>query len=108
MKYVHVPLNEEIRAIGGYYKVLEEGVLDFEGKKVLFVMKGAHVDTSCCGEGGMAFISVPGYVVSYKSSKNEAGMDVSEVKRIRDTGPRKKIKEMIAGRYPYISVVDFD
>lgn len=108
MKYVHQPLNEEIRAIGGYYKVLEEGVLDFEDKKVLFVLKGANVETSCCGTGGMAFISVPGYVVSWKSSRNEDGCDISEVKRVKDTEPRKKIKALINQKYPYISVVDFE
>lgn len=108
LQYVHVPLNEEIRAIGGYYKVLEEGVIDFDGKKVFFVLKGAHVDTSCCGPGGMGFISVPGFITSWKSSKSEDGLAVSEVKRIRDTEPRRKIKAIIGQKYPYISVVDFE
>jgi hypothetical protein len=108
LQYVHFPLNEEIRAIGGYYKVLEEGVLDFEGKKVLFALKGAHVETSCCGAGGMGFISIPGFVVSYKSSTNDNGFPVSEVKRIRDRETQKKLKALVAETYPYVSVVDFD
>lgn len=108
LKYVHHPLNEEIRAIGGYYKVLEEGVLEFEGRKVFYVLKGAHVETSCCGSGGMGLISVPGYIVSWKSGKNDDGLAVSELKRIVDSEPRKKIKALLSRKYPYISVVDFE
>lgn len=108
MKHVHQPLDKEIRSIGGYYKVLEEGLLDFEGRKVLYVLKGAHVETSCCGPGGLGYLSVPGYVRSWKSGKNEEGMAVSEVERVRDKNARKKIHDILAGRYPYITVIDFD
>jgi len=108
VQYVHFPLNEEIRSVGGYYKVLEEGALDFEGRKVLFVLKAAHVDTSCCGAGGVGFISVPGYIDSYKSGTNTDGHPVTEVSRIRDKAARKAIKEELARRYSYINVIDFD
>jgi hypothetical protein len=108
LKYVHQPLNEEMRSIGGYYKVLEEGVLDFEGRKVLYLVKGAHVDTACCGEGGMAYMDIPGYLTSWKSEKNVDGLDVSEVKRIRDSAAQKKVRKILAERYSYISVIDFD
>jgi hypothetical protein len=108
LKYVHLPLNEELRSIGGYYKILEEGVLDYEGRKVLYLMKGAHVDTSCCGQGGMAYINIPGYLMSWKSEKNEDGLEVSGVKRIRDSAVQKNVRKILAEKYPYISVIDFD
>lgn len=108
VRYVHFPLNEEIRSIGGYYKVLEEGVLEFEGSKVLYTLKGAHVDTACCGAGGMGFISIPGTVVEWKSGVSEEGHPVSEVKRIRDTAARKRIKQVLSDKYPYITVIDFE
>lgn len=108
IKYVHQPLNVEIRSIGGYYKVLEEGLIDFEGRKVLYVLKGAHVDTSCCGAGGLGFLSVPGLVTAWKSSKNEEGLAVSEVKRITDRGPRSAIRDILKQKYPYIDVIDFE
>lgn len=107
-KYIHTPLNEEIRSIGGYYKVLEEDIVDFEGRKLLYVLKAAHVDTSCCGAGGMGFISVPGFVVSYKTETSDSGYLVSDVKRVRDTAAQKRIKQMLLGKFSYISVVDFD
>jgi hypothetical protein len=108
LKYVHQLLNEEIRSIGGYYKVFEEGVLDYEGRKVLYLVKGAHVETSCCGSGGVAYMDIPGYVTSWKSAKYENGLDISEVKRIRDSSVQKKVRKILAERYPYISVIDFD
>jgi hypothetical protein len=108
LKYVHLPLNEEIRSIGGYYKVLEEGLLDFEGRKILYAVKGANVETSCCGSGGVAYINIPGYLTAWKSSKNEDDLDVSEVKRIRDSAIQKNVRKILSERYPYISVIDFD
>ncbi len=107
-RYVHQPLNEEIRSIGGYYKVMEEGVLDVAGRKVLYVLKSGHVETSCCGSGGINMITVPGVVVSWKSQKNEDGLAVSEVKRITGSADRQRVKELLRQRFPYISVVDFE
>ena len=107
-KYVHQPLNEEIRSIGGYYKVMEEGVLDFEDKKVLFALKGAHADPACCGPGGMGFLAVAGILVSYKAEKNEDGLPVSEVKHVTDREARKRIKALLKQKFPYIDVVEFD
>jgi len=107
-RYVHHPLNEEVRSIGGYYKVLQESVLDFEDKKILFALKGAHADTACCGSGGMGFLTVPGYLVSWKSDKNEDGLPVSEVKHVTDREARKRIKEILKEKFPYIDTVEFD
>ena len=107
-RYVHFPLNEEIRSIGGYYKVLEEGVVDFEGKKVLYSLKGAHFDTSCCTVRGLGLVSIAGYVVSWKSSESEQGYPVTEVKHVTDAEARKRIKALLKQRFSYIEVFDFD
>ncbi len=107
-KYVHFPLDEEIRSIGGYYKVLDEGVIDFEDKKVLYALKGAHFDTSCCTLRGVGVVSIPGYVVSWKSTKNDEGYPVSEVKHVTNTEARKRIKAALKQRFSYIEVFDFD
>ncbi|MDD5747437.1 MAG: hypothetical protein PHP64_00035 [Actinomycetota bacterium] len=108
MKHIHYPLNQEIRSIGGYYKILEEGILDFQGDKVLFNLKAAHVDNSCCGSGGVGFISVLGYIVSWKSEKNEEGYPVTEVRRIKDKRSQGQIREILKKKYPYMNIVEFD
>lgn len=107
-QYVHYPLNEEIRSIGGYYKVLQEGLIDFEGKKVFYALKGAHADTACCGPGGMGLLSVPGYVLAWKSEKNEDGLPITEVKHITDREAQKRIKALLKKQFNYIEIVEFD
>lgn len=107
-KYTHYPLNEEIRGIGGYYMVLDEGVIDFEDRKVLYALKGAHFDTSCCTVRGVGLVSIAGYVTSWKSFKNEEGIPVSEVKHVTNTEERKRIKALLKQRFSYIEVFDFD
>jgi len=107
-RYTHFPLNEEIRSIGGYYKVLDEGVINFEGEKILYALKGAHVETSCCGSGGMGLVSIPGFVVSWKSSESDDGYPISEVKHVTDTETRKRIKAVLKQRFPYVEVFDFE
>ena len=107
-RYVHHPLNEEIRSIGGYYKVLQEGVLDYEGEKIFFVLKGAHADTACCGARGVGLVSVPGYVQRWKFDKNEDGLAVTEVRHITDTETRKRVKSLLKKQFSYIEVFEFD
>jgi hypothetical protein len=107
-EYIHHPLNEEIRSIGGYYKVLEEDVIDFECKKLLVTLKGAQADTACCGPGGMGFLSVAGYVTSWKSRKTDEGLPVSDIKHVTDREARKRIKVLLKQKFPYIDLVQFD
>ena len=82
--------------------------LDFEDKKVLFSLRGAHADTACCGPGGMGFLSVAGILVAYKAEKNPDGVPVSEVKHVTDREARKRIQALLKQKFPYIDVVEFD
>ncbi|MCX7635208.1 MAG: hypothetical protein N2Z74_05620 [Syntrophales bacterium] len=106
-EYVHVPVGEEIRSIAGYYKVLEEGVLEYRGREVLYLLKMAVVETSCCGEGGLGFISVPGYLISYRSGRNAQGAWVSRVERVSGEDEQREIAEMLKGRHPHFHQVAF-
>ena len=104
-EYVHVPVGEEIRSIAGYYKVLEEDVIEYKGRQVLYLVKMAVVETSCCGEGGLGFILVPGYLIGYRSGKNSQGAWVSQVERVVDRNEKREITEMLKGRHPHFHQV---
>jgi hypothetical protein len=106
-EHVHVPVGEEIRSIAGYYKVLSEDVLEYKGRRVLYLVKMAVVDTSCCGSGGLGFISVPGYVLDYRRRRNPQGAWVTDVERISDKDEQREIAEMLKGRHPHFHQVDF-
>jgi hypothetical protein len=105
--HIHQDPDQEVRSIAGYYKVLEEGRLALDGREVLYIVEIAHVETSCCGSGGIGFILIPGYIISWKSCRDEAGLCVSEVERIVDPEIRKRISGLLKKQYPYIHQVSF-
>ncbi len=110
-EHVHPNVAEEVRSIGGYYQVLEEAVLPVGGRDVLFLVEIGHVETSCCGAGGIPFVFVPGYIVSWHCREDECGLPVSEVEPITDMEERehiaKLIMELLRGKYPHFTQVSF-
>lgn len=99
--YVHQVKGEEIPSIAGRYTILEEGIISFEGKQILYVMGGAMADTSCCGSGGCHFVRIPGYLLSWKSRKNKKGYYMSKVIPVTDEGEQQKIRAYVKERFPH-------
>jgi hypothetical protein len=106
-EHVHQEIGEEIRSVAGYYVVLEEGVLKYNGREVLYLVQAAEVDTSCCGPGGMGYLYVPGYIKSLKSRKSESDLWVSEVERIKEEGERRDIEKLLREKHPGFLQVSF-
>lgn len=106
-EHVHQPLEEEIRSIAGYYMVLEEGVLKYKGREVLYLVEMAAIDTSCCGRGGMGFIMVPGYINALRSRRREDGLWVSDVDRVEDEDDRREITRQLLAMHPGFQQVNF-
>ncbi len=106
-EHVHQPLDEEIRSIAGYYMVLEEGVLEYKGRDLLYLVQVAAIETSCCGRGGMGFVYVPGYVNALKARRNGEGKWVSEVDRVVDEEERRDITRLLRARHPGFQQVNF-
>ena len=67
MEYVHQPLDTEVTAVGGYYRLVKEARLSHRGREVLYLVGHAAFDTSCCGAGGCAYAIVPGYIIHWHS-----------------------------------------
>jgi len=91
MEYVHLPLNEEVTALAGYYTITKELRLTRNGREVLCMIGMCSVESSCCGRRAFYYGIVPGYLVSWKSRRNEAGLPVSEVEPITDRGVQRQI-----------------
>lgn len=106
-EHVHQPIGEEIRSIAGYYEVLEEVVLKYNGRDLLYLVEFAVVDTSCCGSGGIGFIFVPGYIKDSKNRLNKDGLWVSEVDRIDREEDRRDISRLLLARHPGFQQVNF-
>lgn len=94
--YTHLELGEEIAAgIGGYYIPQQEIRLEHNGREVLYVIGQAVVESSCCGTGSWIYAVVPGYIIDWQQTKNEAGLAVSEVEPIRDDETQSDIRRII-------------
>ena len=93
MDYVHQELWREIQSISGTYTPLKELTIKHNGRGILCVIGNSVVDTSCCGSGSFLYATVPGYVLTWKGRRNEAGLAVSEIEPIRDEMAKRQVKE---------------
>ncbi len=95
-RYTHLELGKDVVAgISGYYIPQKEVRLKYNGREVLYVIGQAVVESSCCGAGSWIYATVPGYIVSWQNTKNEAGLPASEVEPISDEEARDSIRRTI-------------
>ncbi|MEW6555296.1 MAG: hypothetical protein AB1384_13550 [Actinomycetota bacterium] len=106
-EHIHQVIGEEIRSIAGYYSVLEEGVLEYNGRELLYLVQMAAIETSCCGRGGMGFILVPGYINALKARRNDDGLWVSDVERVEGEENRREITRLLLALHPGFQQVNF-
>ena len=93
-EYTH-EIGREVRSISGGYEFEREGNLQIDGRKVLYVVGNAVVDSSCCGVGGCRYALVPGYVRQFKTRQDEQGLWISEVEPIIDMATRQEITRVL-------------
>ena len=97
-EYTHIPLDEEVRSIGGHYVLEKEVRLPHDGREVLYVVGMGIVDTSCCGITGCRYAVVPGYIVNWKFRSNKDNLPVSEVEPVRDEETKQALTRQIKKR----------
>lgn len=105
--YIRQAAAQEAAAPAGYYAPWGEGLLDFQGKKVLYVLGDACIEASCCGVGSWTYIRVQGYLVgpgpedeTKTMAQIEWGKNVVEVDTIEDPAERVALVELLAERHP--------
>jgi len=103
-EYIHEDLSEEVHSISGYYRYLEEKTFSFKGRDVLYLAGVGVVDNSCCGAGGVPFVRVPGYVISWKDKTDAVGRAISMVEPITQEADRNEIKRLLDSTYPYSQI----
>ena len=95
VKYTHLELNKEIFCVAGYYTPQKEVRLSYNNREVLYVVGRSVIESSCCGVGNWGYALVPGYIVSWQSETNAAGLPVSEVEPVSDEASRNNIRQII-------------
>ncbi len=95
-KYTHLELGKDVDVgIGGHYTPEKEERLQYNGREVLYVSGSAEIEASCCGGGSWKYAIVPGYIVSWQNTKNEAALPVSEVEPILDEKVQSSLRHII-------------
>jgi hypothetical protein len=76
---------------------LSEGLLEYQGRKVLYHYSEAVGVTFCTGTGApfTGNINVRGYVVRWKYGANDNGEDLSEIEPITDQKEQKEISRLL-------------
>jgi len=105
--YTHIPLNEEVTAIGGYYVLEKEVRMPFHGEEVLYVVGMSLIDSSCCGVTGCKYAIVPGYILDWHVDANSDGLPITQVQPIRDQDTRNEIIDLVK-RSDLVQHVEFN
>ena len=79
----------------------------YKDREILYLVVVASVESSCCGQGGLAYILVPGYIISWKYGTDDTGLPVTEVNRINDDDEKREIEGILKRKYPHLSQITF-
>jgi hypothetical protein len=108
--YDHPPIGAEIQSIGGHYEIVDECLLGFGNRRVLYHRALAELDNSCCGVMGCSYAIVVGFVEQYDdrpiSDPGAARERRSIIEPISDQRQSAAIRDILL-RDPDISQVVF-
>lgn len=106
VEFVHPDLGQEVTARAGYYVPLEEHVLPFKGREIIYILGHACIENSCCGgQGSWGYLQVPGFLVRKHIRGGQTAPLVSEIEIIQDEPTRNDIRESLLTRHP-VSQID--
>jgi hypothetical protein len=94
-RYTHLELNKDVLAPAGYYTPQKEVRLKYDGREILYVLRQAVIESSCCGKNDFNSALVPGYIVKWRAEKNKNGNSVSLVEPIIDETIRDVIRKIV-------------
>ena len=94
-QYTHGPLDESIVAIGGYFRIIEEKRMAYDGERVLYLMGLAHMDNACCGSWGCNYAIVKGFITDWKYKIDQQGYAVTQVVPVTDAEEQERIRTAI-------------
>ena len=106
-KFIHPELNQPVEFFGGSYVLSEEGKISCQGKEVLYFIGIAGLDASCCGRSGGAFAKVPGFLLNWKTKRDESGRLASEVDRVKGEKAQREIVQLLKEKYPQVTQIEF-
>lgn len=102
--YIHRKPGEETRSVPLFYTVREEGMLDLDGRDVLYLVGETPIGSACVGAGVLHYIFVSGYVIEWHAHVSGDGSQVTRVEPVTDEAARARVRALLAGRHPGLQV----
>ena len=99
-EYTHPELDREVRSFAGYYVPVEEHVLPYNEREVIYILGHTCIEASCCGSKNWVYIQVPGFLVRKHIRVSADMLPVSEIGIIQDKEVRRTIYEALIKKYP--------
>jgi hypothetical protein len=100
IEYTHPELDREVRSIAGYYVPVEEHVLPYNEREVIYILGSACIEASCCGSKDWLYIQVPGFLVRKHIRVSADTLPVSEIEIIEDKDARRIVYETLIKKHP--------
>jgi len=97
--YIPEDLGTELEAPSGYYVPREEVFLDYEGRRLLYILGTMCVEASCCGIGRWNYVRVHGFVAGPGSQKAER-QEQLRIETIEDEDEKQALTKLILARHP--------
>lgn len=100
IEFTHPELGHEVPTFSGYYVPIEEHILPFHEREVIYILGHACIEASCCGAASWGYIQVPGFLVKKHIRGGASTLPVSEIEMIRDQEARDAIWQSLTDKYP--------
>ncbi|TAL31615.1 MAG: hypothetical protein EPN93_17620 [Spirochaetes bacterium] len=103
--YVHHPPGTEIGGTAIHYILDGEERIQLDEGEILCLRVHTVAGSACCGAGELAYLVVPGRIVSWQHSLDTRGLPVSQLEYIREPAGQESVKKFLTRRYPSLQVV---
>ena len=94
-EYAHLELGKDVNLPTRFYTPLKEVRLKHKDRELLYVVGQVVIESSCCGSNSWRYAVVPGYLLSWRKGRDEAGLPTSEVEPITDEETKREIAKII-------------
>jgi hypothetical protein len=104
--YIHAELGKEVNALSGYYTVVDEKIVPYNGREALCFIGEYVTHGYCCGRSESSYAQVAGYIVNWKAKRDTHGTPISEVEPITDEKVKRELTDIIKGN-EFVRIVEF-
>jgi hypothetical protein len=102
--YVPEDFGNEVVAPSGYYVPLEEAFIEYNGRRLLFILGNYCIEASCCGVGSWSYLRVEGYVIGKYDSKRQTDEAYFEIETIENDIEKTEISKLLLDKHPGVRI----